>query len=33
MPGGSGEAVMKNGARLEASRRRFGDFLEALGGG
>lgn len=32
MPGGSGEAVMKNGARLEVSRRRFRDFLEALGG-
>jgi len=32
MPGGSGEAVMKNGVRLEVSRRRFRDFLQALSG-
>jgi two-component system LytT family response regulator len=32
MPGGSGEVLLKNGARLEVSRRRFRDLLEALGG-
>jgi two-component system, LytTR family, response regulator len=32
MPGGSGEAVLKNGARLEVSRRRFRDLLGALEG-
>jgi len=28
--GGSGEVVLKNGRRLEVSRRRFQDFLKAL---
>jgi two-component system, LytTR family, response regulator len=32
MPGGSGEAVLKNGQRLEVSRRRFRDLLSALEG-
>jgi two-component system LytT family response regulator len=32
LPGGSGEAVMKNGQRLEVSRRRFRDLLHALPG-
>jgi two-component system, LytTR family, response regulator len=32
MPGGSGEVVMKNGDRLEVSRRRYRDFVQALGG-
>ncbi|MBZ5581467.1 MAG: LytTR family DNA-binding domain-containing protein [Acidobacteriia bacterium] len=32
MPGGSGEALLKNGQRLEVSRRRFHDLVEALGG-
>lgn len=32
MPGGSGEVVLKNGAKLEVSRRRFRELLEALGG-
>jgi two-component system LytT family response regulator len=31
MPGGSGEALLKNGHRLEVSRRRFRELLEALG--
>ena len=31
-PGGSGEVLLKNGQRLEVSRRRFRDLLEALGG-
>jgi two-component system LytT family response regulator len=31
MPGGSGEVLLKNGARLEVSRRRFRDLLDALG--
>jgi len=31
MPGGSGEVRLKNGERLEVSRRRFRDLLEALG--
>ncbi len=31
MPGGSGEALLKNGHRLEISRRRFRELLEALG--
>jgi len=30
MPGGSGELVMRNGKRLEVSRRRFRDLLGAL---
>jgi two-component system, LytTR family, response regulator len=30
-PGGSGEALLKNGHRLEVSRRRFRELLEALG--
>jgi two-component system LytT family response regulator len=30
LPGGSGEVVMKNGTRLEVSRRRFHELLEAL---
>jgi two-component system LytT family response regulator len=33
MPGGSGEVVLKNGQRLEVSRRRYRDLFEALGGG
>jgi len=32
LPGGSGEVLMKNGHRLEVSRRRFRDLLEALEG-
>src|SRR4051812_28333261 len=32
MPGGSGEVLLKNGQRLEVSRRRFRELLEALGG-
>lgn len=32
MPGGSGEVLLKNGTRLEVSRRRFRDLLDALGG-
>ena len=31
-PGGSGEVLLKNSQRLEVSRRRFRDLLEALGG-
>jgi two-component system LytT family response regulator len=30
MPGGSGEVLMKNGQRLEVSRRRFRELLQAL---
>jgi len=30
--GGSGEVTLKNGQRLEVSRRRFRDLLQALGG-
>jgi two-component system LytT family response regulator len=30
LPGGSGEVLMKNAARLEVSRRRFREVLEAL---
>jgi two-component system LytT family response regulator len=30
LPGGSGEVLMKNGQRLEVSRRRFRELLEAL---
>jgi len=30
LTGGSGEVVLKNGRRLEVSRRRFQDFLKAL---
>ncbi len=33
MPGGSGEVLLKNGQRLEVSRRRFRDLLQALDGG
>ena len=33
MPGGSGEVLMKNGQRLEVSRRRFRDLLQSLEGG
>jgi two-component system LytT family response regulator len=32
MPGGAGEVLLKNGHRLEVSRRRFRDLLVALGG-
>jgi two-component system LytT family response regulator len=32
MPGGSGEVLLKNGQRLEVSRRRFRELLTALGG-
>ena len=32
MPGGSGEVRLKNGERLEVSRRRFRELLEALEG-
>lgn len=32
MPGGSGEVLLKNGQRLEVSRRRFRDLLQALEG-
>jgi two-component system, LytTR family, response regulator len=32
MVGGSGEVAMKNGARLEVSRRRFKELLDALRG-
>ena len=31
MPGGSGEVLLKNGHRLEVSRRRFRELLEGLG--
>jgi two-component system LytT family response regulator len=31
LPGGSGEILLKNGHRLEVSRRRFRELLEALG--
>jgi two-component system LytT family response regulator len=31
LPGGSGEALLKNGHRLEVSRRRYRELLEALG--
>ena len=31
LPGGSGETLLKNGHRLEVSRRRFPELLEALG--
>ena len=30
MPGGSGELRLKNGERLEVSRRRFRELLDAL---
>jgi two-component system LytT family response regulator len=33
LPGGSGEVLLKNGQKLEVSRRRFRDLFEALGGG
>jgi len=32
MPGGSGEAVLKTGQKIEVSRRRFRDLLHALDG-
>lgn len=32
LPGGSGEVVLKNGMRLEVSRRRLAELLRALGG-
>ena len=32
MPGGSGEVLLKNGQRLEVSRRRFRDLLQSLQG-
>jgi two-component system LytT family response regulator len=32
LPGGAGEVVLKNGQRLEVSRRRFRDLFQALGG-
>ncbi|HYL78268.1 MAG TPA: LytTR family DNA-binding domain-containing protein [Bryobacteraceae bacterium] len=32
MPGGSGEVLLKNGERLEVSRRRFRDLLQSLEG-
>jgi len=32
MPGGSGEAVLKTGQRIEVSRRRFRDLLHTLDG-
>jgi len=32
MPGGSGEVLLKNGRRLEVSRRRFRELLAALAG-
>jgi len=32
MPGGSGEVLLKNGQRLEVSRRRYRELLDALGG-
>jgi two-component system LytT family response regulator len=33
MPGGAGEVLLKNGQRLEVSRRRFRELLVALEGG
>jgi len=33
MPGGTCEVLLKNGQRLEVSRRRFRDLLQALDGG
>lgn len=33
LPGRSGQVVLKNGQRLEVSRRRFRQLLEALEGG
>jgi two-component system, LytTR family, response regulator len=33
LPGGHGEVVLKNGQRLEVSRRRFRELLDALEGG
>jgi DNA-binding LytR/AlgR family response regulator len=32
LPGGSGEVLMKNGHKLEVSRRRFRELLQALEG-
>ena len=32
LPGGSGEVPLKNGRKLEVSRRRFRDLFQALGG-
>ena len=31
LPGGSGEVQLRNGHRLEVSRRRFRELLQALG--
>jgi two-component system LytT family response regulator len=33
LPGGGGEVLLKNGSRLEVSRRRFGELLRSLDGG
>lgn len=33
LPGGSGEVLLKNGQKLEVSRRRFRDLLQSLAGG
>ena len=30
LPGGSGEVLLKNGQRLDVSRRRFRDLLDSL---
>ena len=32
MPGGSGEVALRNGQRLEVSRRRYRELMDALGG-
>ncbi len=32
LPGGSGEVTLKNGQKLEVSRRRYRDLFQALGG-
>lgn len=32
LPGGGGEVLLKNGSRLEVSRRRFNDLLQSLDG-
>ena len=32
MPGGHGEVLLKNGTRLEVSRRRFKELMEKLEG-
>ena len=33
LPGGGGEVLLKNGSRLEVSRRRFSNFLQSIAGG